>query len=239
MQKVFGQDCVSYSRSLGSSNTVTLLNTWGDRATDNYFKSELENIEWMLQINCSLYFYQDIPFNSFYDPKTNNLVLGKNMLSSIINNYGFNQEYPGFAYGTVLPFIVAHEAGHAKAAKMGWNFATGNTNKKNELFADFCAGMYALLQRTLVNSTSNTRYYGAFNIGPILELFESLGDVDFNNPLHHGTSQERKMAVTAGYNFMSNYIFNYQRYYRTNAIPVVTDAELYQAAAKMLYGVRD
>ncbi len=238
--RLIAQSCISYSRSIHGRQNMSLINTTGNQYLDNYCRGEFSQVCWMLQISPRLYYYDDgnAP-NAFFDPATNNIALGKNIILMVCNNYGYGNAEPGFSYGAVLPFLIAHEAGHAKASQLGWSFRTGSTVKKDELFADFCAGMYSCLQRTLINSASNTRFYGAFNVDPIVDFFGKAGDLEFNKPQHHGTPDERRHAVLKGYNFMSDYIFNYQRYYRTTAIPAVSDAELYEAASKMLSSVYD
>lgn len=238
-ERAIAQGCVSHSRSSNKPTSDEVQLRLEDSDLENYCRLEFQNISWMLQINSNLYFFEDNPIDSYYNNKTNNLVLGKNMIHYIISKYGYIPDEPGFSYGSILPFLIAHEAGHAKAKKMGWFFKTGQTVKKDELFADFCAGMYSILQRKIVNSNSDTRYYGAFDIEPILDLFKSLGDWEFNNPEHHGTPEERKIAIIEGYNFMSNYIFNYQRNNNTNEIPLVSDIDLLQAVSRMLDELSD
>lgn len=235
---LWGQGCISYSRKVNDvSVSKPLLTSSGTQTIDNVCYSELVNINWMLQIKPSLYFSNDAYNGPHYNPQTGNIVLDINYLRKIINDYGLSAEKPGFAYGSVIPFLISHEAAHAKAHSMGWNFNTGATVKRNELFADFCAGMYACLQRTLINLGSGVRYYGANDISSIIDFFKSLGDESFNDPQHHGTANERKTAVIAGYNYLSNYIFNYQRYYRTNAIPQIENDDLYINVKKMLDGL--
>lgn len=236
--KLFSQDCISHSRSVNQNEKLSTFVTSGNYEIDQLSINELYYLSLMLNIKCNLGFYND-DYNSYYDHSNNTIYIGINMMNEILNKYGNNENFPGFEYGSVYPFLIAHEFGHAKAKQMGWNFKTGNTNKKNELFADFCAGMYACYQRSIINSSSETRYYGSFNIDSILYFFRSLGSWDFNNVDFHGTPEDRKIAVIAGYNFASDYIFNYQRNYNTNAIPAIDDNSLLNSALYMLNGFSD
>ncbi len=235
---LYSQGCISYSRKVSDvTNSKPLLTTSGNRTIDNVCYTELTNINWMLQIKPRLYFANDRDNGPHYNPNTGNIVLDTNFLRDIINVYGLVPEKAGFVYGSVIPFLISHEAAHAKTHSMGWNFNRDRTVKGNELFADFCAGMYACLQRMLVNSQSDIRYYGVNDISAIIDLFKSLGDEKFNDPQHHGTANERKSAVIAGYNYLSNYIFWYQRYYKTNVIPPIDNNDVYLNVNKMLDGV--
>ncbi|SDD09954.1 hypothetical protein SAMN04487894_10620 [Niabella drilacis] len=235
---LYSQGCISYSRKVNDvSNPKPLLTTSGNRTINNVCYTELTNINWMLRIKPRLYFANDGDNGPHYNPDNGNIVLDTNFLNDIIRVYGLAPEKAGFIYGSVIPFLIAHEAAHAKTHSMGWNFNRDRAVKANELFADFCAGMYACLQRMLVNVQSDTRYYGANDISSIIDLFQSLGDDSFTDPQHHATANERKTAVTAGYNYLSDYIFRYQCYYRTNAIPPVDNADVYSNANKMLDGL--
>ena len=70
------------------------------------------------------------------DPYSDGLVtLGLPVLGHHLMNYDPTA-------GTI-PFILAHEFGHIFSFKYNLGLAAGeSTNKNEELFADFCAGMY-------------------------------------------------------------------------------------------------
>lgn len=99
--------------------------------------------------------------------------------------------------GGGVPFIIAHEIGHAKANKMGWQFRSpySRTVKKDELFADFVAGTYLYDRPLFIYS----------NVNAAIQSFFNDGDNDFTSPMHHGTGQERVNALLAGRDYAIRY----------------------------------
>lgn len=230
----FAQDCISYSRSIYQTEKPQTFSSSGNSEFDQINIYEIQTLSSVFGVSCKLSYYRDDSPNCFYKPDENTIYIGLNMANEILEKYGSFKNVPGFKYGSVYPFVVAHEFGHAVSHLQQWNFKRGNSAVRNELFADFCAGAYACFQRTIINSASTTTFLGAFDISSIVDLFKSLGNWDFNNPDFHGTPQDRKIAVIEGYNFASNYIFNYRRYYHTNLVPQIDSNSLYSAALRML-----
>ena len=197
----------------------TLYNNSGNPQLDNAINIERNALSLFFGVNCSVFFYSDSPeMNAQFTPEINNpsflngtIVFGFKLLQEQLQK--FNQ----FGGGGGIPFIFAHETGHAKAHQMGWHFGNNFSVKKDELFADYCAGIFMHYRQ----------YMTLTNIQSALSTFFTLGDYQFTNPNHHGTPQERINAVTAGYNYM--------QYYKTNFpnIPF-TDQTLFQSAVNYL-----
>jgi hypothetical protein len=88
-----------------------------------------------------------------------------------------------------MAVVMAHEFAHILDYK---NRIVTRGGKKPELFADYMAGVY-LHTRELTFSYTNIKEAAIGIFGK--------GDYAFNDPLHHGTPQERMNALLAGYNF--------------------------------------
>jgi hypothetical protein len=88
--------------------------------------------------------------------------------------------------------VCAHEFGHIVQFKRGlyWQLVVEGRVKRLELHADFLAGYFAGRRRL------EHKDYPAVVFA---ETMDRLGDTQFNNPQHHGTSDERGQAVVAGY----------------------------------------
>jgi uncharacterized protein len=101
-----------------------------------------------------------------------------------------SQTYPG-DFG--VAYVVAHEYGHNVQSELGAARLAGEISKPYELQADCFAGTWA-----------NSSYYeGRLEGGDAEEAIgtaNELGDLDFLNPDHHGTPEERADAWTRGYN---------------------------------------
>ncbi|WP_298139781.1 hypothetical protein [Flavobacterium sp.] len=164
---------------------------------DNAFQTENTSLRIFFGLSTAFYFYDDINSGhgknalftpEIYDANSPNgtILFGLGLLENQIST--FNR----YGAGGAIPFIFAHEMGHAKANQMGWYFGS---NKKNELFADFCAGVFMQYRQYVVTT----------DIESALTTFFQLGNYDFNSPGFHGTPEERVNAVKAGYNFMVYY----------------------------------
>lgn len=216
----FGQGCFlrqSVSESLGEVSYTS-----GNGQLDTAIFIERNALSMFFGTNCAVVFYDDIANgdgkNAMFTPEVlddshigGTIAFGKALLTEQLNF--FNR----FGMGGGLPFIFAHEMGHAKARQMGWSFKRGLTIKKDELFADYCAGIFMHYRKFMVPT----------DIQNTLLTFFQLGNYEFNNPGFHGTPQERVNSVMAGFNFM--------QYYKTNfpATPF-TDYTLYTSAFNYL-----
>lgn len=86
--------------------------------------------------------------------------------------------------GMAVAGIMAHEFAHIRQFKRG-SFEPG---RDSELEADFLAGWYLDVRQT----------FALTNVRPALQSFFEKGDYAFNDPLHHGTPQQRLDCVLAG-----------------------------------------
>ena len=99
--------------------------------------------------------------------------------------------------GVAAIAVCAHEFGHIFQYNSGYydKLTTGvgtHTVKLVELHADYLAGYY-LAGRKAAYPDLDLQGAGA--------LFDSLGDIRFNDPTHHGTSAQRVAAIEAGFKF--------------------------------------
>lgn len=85
-----------------------------------------------------------------------------------------------------IPIILAHEFAHI----IDFKYNMGLTGKYKELFADYVAGAY------LFHRSSR---FGYLNVTEVARSFFSKGGYDFNNPLHHGTPEQRLSSLNAGF----------------------------------------
>jgi predicted metalloprotease len=94
--------------------------------------------------------------------------------------------------GAILAGVIAHEFGHIyqnSSNAMARLRALAATVKFVELHADFLAGFYM---------GGKDR---SIEVKPFADAFFGIGDYEFTNPEHHGTPQERYLALKAGYNY--------------------------------------
>jgi hypothetical protein len=68
--------------------------------------------------------------------------------------------------------------------------ALDKTARPMELHADFLAGYFLAMRK---------RDYPNVSLFKVGDALSKKGDTDFNNGNHHGTSEERVAAVTAGF----------------------------------------
>ncbi len=90
-----------------------------------------------------------------------------------------------------VPIIMAHEFAHI----VDFKYKTGLTGKYKELFADYLAGCYMYFRSVEFKTTFI--HEAAFS-------FFQKGDYAFNDPLHHGTPQQRYNCLVAGYQLAYN-----------------------------------
>jgi hypothetical protein len=93
----------------------------------------------------------------------------------------------GREYTVSIPAIMGHEFAHLLQHKSGT--VIGGLN--NELQADYLAGWYIGRRSNVPMKESGLR-------DAVRSFFEN-GDYNFNDPLHHGTPEQRAAAVQEGY----------------------------------------
>ena len=173
--------------TFGGGDPSRLLFTYsGDPALDAFYQNEGLNLVYTFGISPPGFFYDDAAGpNAFatsemfiYHPQRpdGTVVLGIRLMIDELRNDG--------GRGHAVRAILAHEFAHLA------QFRAGGTErgKRPELQADFLAGWY-------------TRLVGvpSFELMPVLNAFYSRGDYKFNDPIHHGTPDERLAATSAGY----------------------------------------
>jgi hypothetical protein len=95
--------------------------------------------------------------------------------------------------GMTVVSICAHEFGHIHQFMNGYHeelAALDKTARPMELHADFLAGYFLAMRK---------RDYPNVSLFKVGDALSKKGDTDFNNGNHHGTSEERVAAVTAGF----------------------------------------
>jgi hypothetical protein len=109
----------------------------------------------------------------------------------------FKQEMVLQGAGPNLPLaaIVAHEFGHIMQYKAGMS---PEGPWQMELHADFMAGWYLGRVRFLAEGGFITSEAPESLKVSVKKFFE-IGDYAFNDPLHHGTPEERSRMVQTGY----------------------------------------
>jgi hypothetical protein len=92
--------------------------------------------------------------------------------------------------GAIVAGVIAHEFGHIlqyNTNRMGRLSGMDSTNKFVELHADFLAGIYMAGK----DSSIDVKSYA--------DAFFKIGDSYFTSPDHHGTPEERYIALRMGY----------------------------------------
>ncbi len=194
-----------YPQSWGCTANINELNrselylTCGNRDMDLALQREVDLLRGAYGVSCQVWIFDDGDSpNADARPDITNpnrpdgtVRFGMNMLQEQLSLSN---------WGATVPFVIAHEFGHIKAMKNDWDFRQGDfTVKKNELFADFTAGLYMWDRQNFLTTDVVSTIYA----------FMQLGDLDFNSKQHHGTPSERKGALMAGYNYMRNFRSSY------------------------------
>lgn len=198
----------------------------GNAQLDQAIAEESRIAQSFFMLNCKVFYFEDNPPNAYFSPyyyfdqnyPDGSIVFGKNLLQYQLRFFNKKGE------GGAIPFIFAHELGHAKANNMRWSFGS---NKKNELFADFCAGMYLyskIAQQGFEIDKEN-----------IKRAFYEMGDFLFGDPRHHGTPEERVNALIAGYYYWENF----KKEFPVGGTVELYNQRLYNAATRHLSSVND
>jgi len=155
--------------------------TTGIDHLDEQLNNEFELASSLFNVNANL-FVCDYTNNAFALSSCNlenchgSVVLGLTMVTKEAWDHG----------SIAVRGILAHELGHVLQYKLKPNL----TNPQKELQADFLAGYYL----------GRMSYYTPESITPFANSLYSKGDYDYWNPGHHGTPEQRKGIMIAGYN---------------------------------------
>jgi hypothetical protein len=177
-----------------SDQSIEILDSSGDTATGHFLGVALRRLALTFDVRPGFGFYDDrrAP-NAFATPRSvfpdsnGTVLMGQLLFSQFIRQSNDD--------GMTIIAICAHEFGHIHQLTRGYYDplrALDVTDRPIELHADFLAG-YFLAQRKKDHSD--------LELGQVGEAFYKMGDTNFNNPKHHGTSDERIAAITGGYQF--------------------------------------
>lgn len=179
---------ISFSQCFLStiSNGMIIENSTGNDELDNLLLVQKNELESFFGVNINLFYGTELAQsgNAFFSPLCSSfncngqIVLGKYLMGELSNK---SDSY------TRLVSVFAHEFAHAVQHKFGWS---GNS-KWRELHADYLAGYYIAMIKTV----SESEVISTFN------EFSSLGNFDFNNPDFHGTPEERGCAFLEGFKY--------------------------------------
>jgi len=168
-----------------------LIPSSGDRETDHRLGRALLRLAKAFDVNPGCGFFDDraspnaLAVQQSDVPGTEGTVLfGQQLFREVMSRHDD---------GIAVLAIFAHEFGHIAQFHSGIQDtlrAGQRTIKLVELHADFLAGFY-LAQRQAENP--GLRLWSAG------DLIHGLGDNNFSNPGHHGTAEERAMAIEGGY----------------------------------------
>jgi hypothetical protein len=175
----------------GAPQAEALLTSTGDRNLDRILSAEM--------IEQSRYYGIRPAFMLYSGPNQNALATSRTRLENtqgtILYNLGFlqNQLKSSQWGGTVVAGVLAHEFGHiyqffsTYAARLR---SMHTTVKFQELHADFLSAFY-MGKKFVASGVKLNDYFDAFY---------ALGDYQFEQKDHHGTREERYIAIKAGYN---------------------------------------
>lgn len=175
--------------------------TTGIPALDNGLNREISFLRNYYGVNPDVFTYQDGSSpNAFATPERlgnhsfpdGTVALGMTLIKSLFDKFrGTSQISMG---DHALVGVLAHEFGHIAYFKSGGQRL--QNVKPSELHADYLAGWYTGIRAVQLPGQVNLQETAK-------EMFD-IGDTDFTNPNHHGTSQERLSAYVAGVNLSVN-----------------------------------
>lgn len=120
------------------------------------------------------------------------VALGTTLVKSLLDKFRGTSQISMGDHAVVG--VLAHEFGHIGYFKAGGPRL--QQVKPSELHADFLAGWYTGIRAVQLP--------GQVNLQESAKQMFDIGDTNFNDPNHHGTSQERLSAYVAGVNLSVN-----------------------------------
>jgi len=174
-----------------SDSSIEILESSGDAATDRFLGLALSRLAQTFGVRPGFGFFDDRKSpNAFATPRTifpnseGTVVMGKRLFTQLMSNPDD---------GMTVIAVCAHEFGHIY--QMSTNYAQSlkeldKTVRPLELHADFLAGYFLALRK---------KDHSALELQAVGRTISAMGDTDFVSPQHHGTSDERIAAITAGY----------------------------------------
>jgi hypothetical protein len=191
--------CLALSGNGAGVANEQLTSTTGNAQLDFALTKEIALLRVAFDANCSVWILNDQNgMNAYATQQVLNPACGDGSIKLGYRMMLMQLQLSN--WGATLPFILAHEFGHIKAYKNGWSFSRGEpTVKKDELFADFCAGCYMW----------DRQAFAATDVKTTIIAFLNLGDFGFFSHDHHGTPQERVNALMNGFEFTHQFRVNH------------------------------
>lgn len=195
------------------SGNMIIESSTGNNELDNILFAQKNDLESFFDLNINLSFGTELSQqgNAFFTPYCNRfncngeIVLGKYLM--------VDQSMKSDSY-TRLVAVFAHEFAHGMQHKYGWS---GNS-KWRELHADYLAGYYLGMTKSVTES----------EVISIFNEFYSIGDYNFNDPGHHGTPEERSCAFLQGFKYAYSGNTNVYRAYNAGKNYVIANNPCYK-----------
>jgi len=187
---------LNYSRSEGGDTGPLpggqLLSSSGDPDTDKFLGLALVRLATTFEVAPGFAFYDDREGKNAY--ATPDILSNEKGFGTVLIGENLFRELMGTDhFGMTVLAVCAHEFGHIHQMQQGYMTSLqvlDRTAKPVELHADFLAG-YFLALRKVDHPELDLQSVGA--------VYQTIGDTAFTSPKHHGTSEERSAAITAGF----------------------------------------
>jgi hypothetical protein len=177
--------------NMGSLGPLT--KTSNNPNLDAVMNGEYNNLVTRFGVKPDAYYYTESNGspNAYFHPMVSNQQLPDGTIAM-----GFNllrNEFASSTSGTgiTIAIIMAHEFAHCVDFKYNV-YDKNNRTKHSELFADYMAGCYLHLKSLTI---------GEQYLQEVATAFYNRGDYSFNDPYSHGTPDQRRSCIIAGYNF--------------------------------------
>jgi hypothetical protein len=175
----------------GPSSDFQTYNSSGDPELDRFLGRALARLATTFKVH---------PGFAFYDGRADAFATDRTLLPDTRGTVLMKREfYTGKMrlpdHGMTVIAVCAHEFGHIYQYQHGYKDRLARldrTHKPIELHADFLAGFFLALRK---------KDYPDLDLQSVGKTFYEFGDNDVDDRDHHGTSDERIAAVTAGYDF--------------------------------------
>ena len=173
-----------------------LITSSGNADLDHYLGRALVRLAGQFEIYPGFGFYDDSNHNNALAVRETKIPGTEGTVIFGVHLFR-NALHDSHDQGVAVIAVCAHEFGHIFQYNSGYydKLTTGvgaHTVKLIELHADYLAGYY-LAGRKAAYPDLDLQGAGA--------LFDRLGDTQFNDPTHHGTSAQRVAAIEAGFKF--------------------------------------
>jgi hypothetical protein len=177
-----------------SADDITMFSGSGDADTDHFLGLALRRIAVTFAVRPGFAFYDDhrapnafATSRSLLPDSTGTVLMGRRLFAERMRADG--------DAGMTIMAICAHEFGHIHQITHEYRQALEDldeTARPIELHADYLAGYFLALRK---------QEHSEFDLQTVGRQFFAMGDTDLASPQHHGTSEERIAAISAGYQF--------------------------------------